>query len=98
MAIISQKSRDYIADNLEAYLDAMDTFIVVTNIDKEEYDEAVHKIRKLIKKLRDKKLSDEKLEKIFNFETLSRYRDMIEKEADDHEKKSISSNSVYGYS
>ena len=40
------------ADNLENYLNIIDNYVIIEGITKEEYDDAVKKIKKLIKKLR----------------------------------------------
>lgn len=58
------------ADNLENYLEIIDQYVIIEGITKEEYDKAVKKINKLIKKLRQGK-GDE----VFNRE---RYLELLE--------------------
>lgn len=46
------------ADNLENYLSIIDSYIIIDGISKDEYDDAVKTVRKLIKKLRKGKGDD----------------------------------------
>lgn len=40
------------ADNLESYLNIIESYVIIEGITEEEYNDAVKKIKKLIKKLR----------------------------------------------
>ena len=40
------------ADNLENYLDIIDNYVIIEGITKDEYDDAMKTVKKLIKKLR----------------------------------------------
>ena len=46
------------ADNLENYLSIVDRYIIIEGLSKEEYDDAVKTVKKLIKKLRKGKGDD----------------------------------------
>jgi len=61
------------ADNLENYLSIVDRYIIIEGLSKEEYDDAVKTVKKLIKKLRKGKGDD-----VFDEE---RYRDLIREES-----------------
>lgn len=61
------------ADNLENYLSIVDRYIIIEELSKEEYDDAVKTVKKLIKKLRKGKGDD-----VFDEE---RYRDLIREES-----------------
>ena len=47
-----QKVLDSMADSLESYLDIITSYVIIEGITKDEYDESVKTVRKLIKKLR----------------------------------------------
>lgn len=53
-----QKFMNDMADNLESYLEIIDKYIIIEGLTKEEYDDSVKKVRKLIKKLRKGKGED----------------------------------------
>ena len=57
------------ADNLENYLNIVQPYLIIQGITKEEYDDAVKKVKKLIKHLRNGKG-----EKVFDEE---RYRELM---------------------
>ena len=57
------------ADNLENYLDIIDNYVIIEGITKDEYDNAVKTVKKLIKKLRKGK-GDEVFDK-------ERYRELV---------------------
>ena len=40
------------ADNLEQYIELIDNYVIIEGLTKEEYDDAVNTVKKLIKKLR----------------------------------------------
>ena len=61
------------ADNLENYLSIVDRYIIIEGLSKEEYDDAVKTVKKLIKKLRKGKG-----DVVFDEE---RYRDLIREES-----------------
>lgn len=58
------------ADNLEKYLEIVESYLIIQGITKEEYDDAVKTTKKLIKKLRKGKG-----DKVFDSE---RYRELIQ--------------------
>lgn len=60
---------DAMADNYKAYLDIIDSFIIIEGISQEEYDDARKKVKKLIKYLREGKA-----EKVFS---KKRYREAL---------------------
>ena len=43
------------ADNLEAYLDTIENYVIIEGLSKDEYDKSVKTVKKLIKKLRKNK-------------------------------------------
>lgn len=53
------------ADNLETYIEIVDSKLIIDGITQEEYDEAMSTVKKLIKKLRkgegDKVFNEERL-------------------------------------
>ncbi len=57
------------ADNLENYLNIIDSYVIIEGITKDEYDDAVKTVKKLIKKLRKGKGDD-----VFDKE---RYRELM---------------------
>lgn len=65
-----KKIMSKMADNLENYLEIIDQYVIIEGLTKEEYDIAVKKVKKLIKKLRQGK-GDE----VFNKE---RYLELLE--------------------
>jgi hypothetical protein len=58
------------AENLENYLDIIDNYVIIEGLSKEDYDQAVKTVKKLIKKLKKGK-GDE----VFDSE---RYIDLLE--------------------
>lgn len=64
-----KKLMERMADDFENYLDIIDSYVIIEGITKEEYDEAVKTVRKLIKKLRKGKGDD-----VFNKE---RYLELL---------------------
>jgi hypothetical protein len=58
------------AENLENYLDIIDNYVIIEGLSKEDYDQAVKTVKKLIKKLKKGK-GDE----VFDRE---RYIDLLE--------------------
>lgn len=40
------------AENLENYLDIIDNYVIIEGLSKEDYDQAVKTVKKLIKKLK----------------------------------------------
>ena len=53
MARIDDKQMDKMADCFEEYLDIIQRYVIITGITEEEYDDAVKKVKKLIKHLRN---------------------------------------------
>lgn len=47
-----KKLMNNMADDLENYLDIIDSYIIIEGITEEEYEESMKTVRKLIKKLR----------------------------------------------
>lgn len=47
-----KKLMNDMADNLENYLEIIDNYVIIEGITKEEYDDSVKVVKKLIKKLR----------------------------------------------
>ena len=68
-----QKVLDKIADSLEAYLDIITSYVIIEGITKDEYDESVKTVKKLIKKLRKGK-GDEVFDKERYLEALRENR------------------------
>lgn len=68
-----QKVLDKIADSLEAYLDIITNYVIIEGITKDEYDESVKTVKKLIKKLRKGK-GDEVFDKERYLEALRENR------------------------
>lgn len=66
---VKQSVMDAMADNYKAYLDIIDSFIIIEGISQEEYDDARKKVKKLIKYLREGKA-----EKVFS---KKRYREAL---------------------
>lgn len=64
-----KKLMEEMADNLENYLEIIESYVIIQGITKEEYDDSVKKVKKLIKHLR-KGNGD----KVFDPE---RYRELI---------------------
>lgn len=65
----NKKLMKKMADNLENYLQIIDSYVIIQGITKEEYDEAKKRVKKLIKHLRN---GDG--EKVFDED---RYRDLL---------------------
>lgn len=74
--MLSQKALDYIADTLEEYADLTELCILNDSASSEDFDKAMKKIRKTIKKLREGKT-----EGILNPEKVAMYREFLENEA-----------------
>ena len=74
--MLSQKALDYIADTLEEYADLTELCILNDSASSEDFDKAMKKIRKTIKKLREGKT-----EGILNPEKVAMYRELLENEA-----------------
>ena len=68
-----QKVLDSMADSLESYLDIITSYVIIEGITKDEYDESVKTVRKLIKKLRKGK-GDEVFDKERYLEALKEDR------------------------
>ena len=68
-----QKILDKMADSLEAYLDIITSYVIIEGITKDEYDESVKTVKKLIKKLRKGK-GDEVFDKERYLEALRENR------------------------
>lgn len=68
-----QKVLDKMADSLEAYLDIITSYVIIEGITKDEYDESVKTVKKLIKKLRKGK-GDEVFDKERYLEALRENR------------------------
>lgn len=68
-----QKVLDKMADSLEAYLDIITNYVIIEGITKDEYDESVKTVKKLIKKLRKGK-GDEVFDKERYLEALRENR------------------------
>ena len=74
--MLSQKALDYIADTLEEYADLTELCILNDSASSEDFDKAMKKIIKTIKKLREGKT-----EGILNPEKVAMYREFLENEA-----------------
>jgi uncharacterized protein YheU (UPF0270 family) len=48
----NRKLMDAMADNLEAYLNVIESYVIIEGLTKEEYEHAVKKVKKLVKHLR----------------------------------------------
>ena len=68
-----QKVLDKMADSLKAYLDIITSYVIIEGITKDEYDESVKTVKKLIKKLRKGK-GDEVFDKERYLEALRENR------------------------
>ena len=65
-----QEQNDKIADQLEAYLDAVDNLIIIEGKDVDEIKKAKKKVKKAIKNLREGKP-----EKVFDEERFEEYEE-----------------------
>lgn len=83
MAMLSKTAANYIADNIQSYLDLVETCVIISNVSQDDYQKAMKRAKKAIKNLREGKL-----EKVLDPEKVALCRDMIEQEAKNASRES----------